>query len=59
MHLVQLLELPLFPLVLVERGVQEVDPLFPAFDFAPVESSLLEHLRDFLPFFGIEGRVQF
>jgi hypothetical protein len=59
MHLIQLLELPLFPLVFVERGVQEVDPLFPAFDFASVESLLLEDLRDFLPFFGIEGRMQF
>lgn len=56
--LVQLLQLPLLPLLLVQVGVQEVDPLLAALDLAPDKPLLFENLRNHLPFFGTELRME-
>ena len=47
-------KLPLFPLLLVGLGVEEVDPLLPALDFRSVIALFPEFSCNMLPFFGFE-----
>lgn len=53
---VQLLQLPLLPLLLVHRRIHKVYPLFTQLDFTPLKALLSESIGDPLPFFGfVEG----
>lgn len=58
MQLIQPFQLLFLPLIAIQLRVQEIDPLFPALNFAALEASCFELLGDALPSFGGELTVK-
>jgi hypothetical protein len=52
MNLVELPQLPILPLLAVDLGIQEVDPLLPALSFGSVKAPAAKLLSNPLPAFG-------